>query len=308
MHKDPYNILGINRDASKEDIKKAYRKLAMKHHPDKNPGDSASEAKFKEITEAYENIKNPPKVDPNNFRNNSSTASGFDFSDFIKKNYNHSYGTYEFNFDDPDDDTIYFSGSRNVLVDVYLTLEEIDSGTTKNVVYSKTTICIYCLGLIPKVKSCPRCQGSGFMKTQHNIDIKIEPGVSTSRKIRINGVGSFGKGSKAGDLIVTLKELTHPTFQRIDQHLYMNYAISFADAALGVEIQIRDIQGQALKIRIPECTQNNTKLCLKQHGVKKKGSRGNLYITILVVSPKKLTDEMKELFNKLRDIEHPEGS
>jgi curved DNA-binding protein len=275
---DYYNILGVNKSASPDDIKKAYRTLAMKHHPDRG-GD---EAKFKQINEAYDVLSDPNKkqmvdtgIDPNSQGHGGFNQGPFEFH-FGSGNFEDVFSQFGFGF----------SGNRrqqrnktfNIVVD--LTLEEVLTGKDIN---AEVTV-------------------PGGSK--RNININIPPGIENGQQIRYQGLGDSSiSGAPAGDLIVNVRVWTHSFFRREGTNLILEKHVSVWDAIIGTKIRVASIDGKNLEIIIPPGTQSETVLGCKGEGLPKMGSRarGNLLIKIVVDIPKNLPADKLNIVKGLRD-------
>ena len=249
--KDYYNILGVSKSASVEEIKKAYRKLALKYHPDHNKGDKEAEARFKDLSEAYAVLSNPEKkkqydmFGAEGFQNRFSQEDifrGFDFGSIFS----------EFGFGGGGRSQNIFSqmfggaggpGQRHyrtggfrgqnramkgqdLLYELPLTLEELFETNSKIISY----------------------QLDGRQET---VSVKIPAGIAAGRKLRLQGKGQAGPyGGPAGDLYVKIRVLDHPVFRRENDDLYLKQIISFSDAVLGTEIEVSTIDKKLLKLKV----------------------------------------------------------
>ncbi|MBW2616700.1 MAG: J domain-containing protein [Deltaproteobacteria bacterium] len=301
--KDYYNILGVSKSASAEEIKKGYRKLALKYHPDHNKGDKAAEAKFKDLSEAYAVLSDPEKkkqydmFGAEGFQNRFSQEDifrGFDFGSIFS----------EFGFGGGGRSQNIFSqmfgGARgpgqrhyrtagfrgqnqamkgqDLLYELPLTLEELFETTSKIISY----------------------QLDGRQET---VSVKIPAGIPAGRKLRLQGKGQAGPyGGPAGDLYVKIRVLDHPVFRRENDDLYFKQIISFSDAVLGTEIEVPTIDKKLLKLRVPPGTQNNAKFRLKGYGLPhmKGQGRGDAYAEISIAVPKKLNKKQKAIVESLK--------
>jgi molecular chaperone DnaJ len=310
MIKNPYEILGVSKDSSEEDIKRAYRKLAMKYHPDKNPGNTKAEEKFRNATEAYDILSNQEKKKSyDSPGSNPFDKYGFDFgaTNNIWEN------TFGFNiFDEMQKNLnnrrysdLYSNLNKNISVTVEVTLSEINSGTSKTIKYSKDIICPSCLNVLPGKSFCTNCNSKGAVTKETEISIKINAGVSEGQKIKYEGMGNYTGIRKTGDLIVIIKEIPHEVFERKGYDLYCTKTISFAEAALGTYTVIKNLRNENLKINIPAGTQGGAILCLKSQGISlnKYAAVGDIFLTIKIATPENLSGDMTALFNKLRNLE-----
>ena len=307
-YKDYYKILGVEKTATQDEIKKAYRKLAMKHHPDRNAGKKSSEEKFKEITEANEVLSDPDKRKKydtlgsnwNQYRN----TGGQGFDDFYThfgggKRQSGSGSSYEFNgnindifgnagggFSDFFES--FFSGSgggfggrtqqQKTAIDVEanmnVTLEDVFVGSEKQI----------------------SVEGK-------KLKIKINPGTKDGQKLRLKGLGrSKTTDGTKGDLYLNIHVLQHPFYEIKDSDLYYNLDVDLYTAVLGGKESIRTLDGKTVSLNIPEGTESEKILRLKGLGLINESIRGDLFVNIHVTVPKYLSKEEKELFNKLKTL------
>ena len=350
--RDFYEVLGVSKNASDDEIKKAYRKLAKQYHPDMNPGDKAAEQKFKEINEAYEVVSDPEKRAKYDqyghaaFDPGAGAGSGFG-------------GFGGFDFDISDIFSSFFGGGgssarRNgprrgddVNVRIYLSFEEAVSGVKKEISFNKIGKCTECggtgaekgtepktcpncrgsgavrvqsrsaFGVIQSTKTCDTCRGTGkivekpcascrgtgFVRIAKKLDVNIPAGIDDGQTIALRGQGSDGQnGGGPGDLNIFVNVRPHPFFERDGYDVYCEVPITFAEAALGAEIEIPTLEGRE-KFTIPEATQTGTKFTLRGKGIKRvnSSSRGNLYVIVNIEVPKSLNSNQKELLAKFAD-------
>jgi len=276
---DYYKTLGLGRSASADEIKKAYRSLAMKHHPDRG-GD---EKKFKEISEAYEMLSDPEKksmidsgIDPNTTHQGRGGFgnSPFEFH-FNNGNFEDIFSQFGFQFNNRQ-----ARRNRSVNITVTITLEEVLNGKALDAEIS-----------IP----------GGSSKT---ININIPPGIEDGQQIRYNGLGDNTiPNAPPGDLYVNVRVLPHQSFQRHGDSLVVEKSVSVWDALLGTTVRIDTIDRKSLHITVPEGTAPETVLSCKGEGLpnRRSGKRGNLLIKIKVEIPKQLTSEQKQLIEKLKN-------
>ena len=354
--KDYYQILGISRNASSEEIKKAYYKLAHKHHPDKG-GD---EKKFKEINEAYQTLSDKEKrTQYDRFGRVSEGAGaepGFDFQ--------WAWGRpdvdFEFDFGDLGDMVDEMFGfatpqkrkdlrrGKDLEIEIELSLEEILKGREKEINLEKYITCSRCQGVgtepgtkavecfscrgtgeVQQIKktlfgsftrwaTCPECGGEGYrpekfcnvckgegrIKGEERIRIWIPAGVDTNQLIKIEGRGDAGKrGGKPGDLYIRIFVKTHPIFERKGDDLYLKLPISFSRAALGDEIEIPTLEGKRILLKIPAGIESGKIIRISEKGIPHFSGygRGNLYVELILKTPKKLTKKQKEILEKLKE-------
>jgi molecular chaperone DnaJ len=351
--RDYYDILGVGRDASEEEIKKAYRRLAVKHHPDKNPGDKTAEEKFKELGEAYEVLSDAQKraaydqyghtaFDP---RARSGRGGGAGFHDpfeIFREVFGGSSIFDEFFGSSRHDPTQPHRGN-DLRYDLEITFEEAAMGTEKEISVTKPDRCEVCQGsgveagsrtrtcptchgrgqvvsargIFSIAQTCPHCQGAGQViekpcKGCHGsgrrdrvskIKLRIPAGVDTGARLRSAGNGEAGlRGGPPGDLYVVLHVQPHEIFQRDGDDLLCEVPVSFVQAALGTEIEVPTLNGQAT-IKIPAGTQPGTMFRLRGKGVKNLQGfgHGDLHVRIDVEVPTHLTAAQRA---KLEEFAH----
>ncbi len=349
--RDYYEILGVSRTASDQEIKSAYRKLALQYHPDRNPGNEEAEEKFKEAAEAYSVLSDAQKrTNYDRFGHagvGSAAGAGFggfdpstfaDFSDILGD---------LFGFGD------LFGGGRrgsgggvqrgaDLRYDLDLTFEEAAFGTTTKIkvprhevceecggtgaqkgsspttcqtcngygqvrfqqgFFSITRTCVQCRGSGKIIKNrCTQCHGDGRMVREKTLELKIPAGVDNVSKLRVSSEGDVGsKGGPPGDLYVVLHVQDHEFFERREHDLYCHIPLTFPQAALGAQIAIPTLEGGEEKISVPPGTQTNSTFRVKGRGISKRGgsARGDLYVTVDVVVPTRLSRDQKELLTKL---------
>ena len=307
MNKDFYNILGVDRNASPEEIKKAYRNLALKYHPDRAGGSPEASEKFKEISEAYDTLSDPAKKskydNPNPFIHDfGNHFSGNPFG-------NDPFGQFK-NFFGGNTDP-FINRGRNVNVNIKLTLEEIIVGGNKKFKIYRKTQCNSCKGtgdLSGQTQSCHSCGGSGHINQMMNtpfgqvnhqtpchlcgssgtviknpcnscsgqgtktnledVEINIPKGSVNGASFIVPGKGDFGRSpSNPGDLVVTINEIPHDFFRRENLNLICEKNISFKEACLGTEIYVPNMRGNEYKITVAPGTQPGKILRIKGKGI-----------------------------------------
>ncbi len=297
MAEDYYKILGIKKTAGTEDIKKAYRKLALKYHPDKNPDDKKAEEKFKKISEAYAVLNNPKKRKEYDMFGADTFSQRFSqediFREFDLNDILRSFGfgglgggrrnqSFTYTTRDPLSETygrpIPQKGG-DLEYSISVTLEESAFGAEKKLSLKK----------------------SG--KTE-SMNIKIPPGINSGKKLRIPGKGLPGtNGGPPGDLYLKMNITPHQIFTRDGDDIYMEKSIRFSEATLGTTIGVPTLDGSTKRIKVAAGTQNNTKIRMKGYGIpqlKGKG-KGDQYLKIITEIPKKLTKQQTELIKKLSE-------
>ncbi len=356
--RDYYEVLGVSRTSSDQEIKSAYRKMALQHHPDRNPGNKEAEDRFKEAAEAYSVLSDAQKraqydrFGHAGLGNTAGGGAGFDpsvFSDFSDV-----LGDI-FGFGD-----MFGGGSRrggnraqrgaDLRYDLELTFDEAAFGTTNKIkvprhetcgkcegsgaapgsgptncptcnghgqvryqqgFFSITRTCSQCQGNGRIIKNrCATCQGEGVIVSERTLELKIPAGVDNGSKLRITGEGDAGsKGGPAGDLYVVLRVQEHEFFERREHDLYYHVPVSFPQAALGAEISIPTLERGEEKLSMPAGTQTGSTFKVKGRGISKRGgsARGDLYVTVDVAVPTKLTREQKDLLSRLAETINTEN-
>lgn len=338
---DLYETLGVDRDASFEDIKKAYRKLARSYHPDVNPDPKMAE-KFKEITAAYEVLSDPDKrqnydVGGNGF--GGFNNGGFGFSDIMDAFFGGGQQRGPRPRNRPGQDALIrvevdlmeatFGCERDLNVETAITCNKCNgTGCANN---SKPRTCDICkgrgetqqvarsiLGQVMTSRPCASCQGfgsvisdpcgecagDGRVRTRKSIPIKIPAGVETGNRIQLSGQGEVGPGGgAAGDLYVEIIELPHDFIIRENSNLHISISIPVTSAAIGTKVVIDTLDGKQ-EVEIKEGTQSGSTVVLRGLGVTRlRGSgRGDLIVHIQVLTPTKLNKEQSDLFKKIASI------
>jgi curved DNA-binding protein len=320
--RDYYEVLGVSKTATEDEIKKAYRKLARKHHPDVNPNDKSAEEKFKEINEAYEVLSDPEKrkkydqlgqnwkagadfTPPPGWENARVDFGDFDdtfgggrdsrgFSDFFESMFGGRRGARA--------GAGFGMRGQDVEANISLTLEEAHGGGTRSLTLQTTVICPTCNGTGTKDnKPCPTCRGAGVVAQPKTLEVNIPAGVRDGSVIRLAGQGEPGtNGSRAGDLFLHVRIEPHRLFSIVgEDDLQIELPVAPWEAALGTKVSVPTLDG-SVEMKIPAGTQGGSRLRLRGQGLNKRGGgRGDEYVKIKIVIPPKLTPKEKELFEKL---------
>ncbi len=369
-----YDILGVSKSASQDDIKKAYRKLANEHHPDRG----GNSEKFKEINEAYQVLSDQSKRSQydqygqtfeqaqrqGGFGGGAGAGAGgpfggFDFSQGFSSGAGFGgNGGFEFDFGDIFSDIFGGAAERSsrrqrgvdLEIPLNITFEESVFGVEKDIslekanpcahcggggaekgskiitcpkchgagsikitrrtilgAMSSTTVCDRCegAGKIPETP-CPECKGSGIKRGKKNIRVRVPAGIADGQRIRVSGEGEAGyRGSANGDLYILVRVAPSKEFARRGFDLYKDAVINFSQAALGANIEIATLYG-AVKMKVPAGTQSGKIFRLGGKGVPhlNRGGKGDLYVTVRVHVPEKLSKRQKDLLKELQETEN----
>jgi curved DNA-binding protein len=308
-NRDYYKILGVSKTASPEQIKKAYRKLAVQYHPDHNKGDKASEAKFKEISEAYAVLSDAEKrkqydmFGAEGFGRRFSQEDifrDFDFGSIFREfgfgggrgqsMFSHMFGgmggsqfrgrgsPFDFSYDDLHTRTRPVKG-QDLVYELSLTLEDLVATTKKVISY----------------------QVNGRQET---VSVTVPAGIPAGKKLRLKGKGQQSPhGGPNGDLYIQVKILDHPLFNREGDDLFLTQEIRFSEALSGTEIEVPTVDKKTLKLKIPPNTQSNARFRLKGYGMPHMngGGRGDALVQVSVAVPKKLSKKQKDLLKDMAE-------
>jgi molecular chaperone DnaJ len=338
MRTDYHTILGVSREATDEEIKKAYRKLALKYHPDRNPGDNEAEEHFKEINRAYEVLGDPQKRMRYERFGTADEGGPFDFG-------------FRTNFDDVFNDLFsdFFGTTRqrrtqrgdDLRYDLEINFEEAVFGTEKEIELPKVERCAHCNGsrIEPghsadtcrhcggrgQVRQshgfftinrtcehcngegriirdfCKACKGRGHTRTKKTLKVRIPPGVDNGTRLKVRGEGMQDHAdTHAGDLYIVLGVREHPVFQREDNNIIIKADVSFPLLCLGGEITVPTLEGDKTLL-IPAGTQPGHMLRIEGFGVPSANGRrrGDQLIFVNVKVPDRLTDKQRTAMEQL---------
>jgi DnaJ-class molecular chaperone len=338
--RDYYEVLGVPRTATPAEIKKAYRKLARKHHPDVNPDDPGAAERFKEINEAYEVLSDPEKRKRYDSLGQNWRA-GADFTPPPDWERGRPFEGGRVEFGDLDGFGDLFGGRRaggfsdffeslfsdrrsprggqgfsmrgsDLEFELPLSLEEAHRGGTRVVAVPVTETCPTCGGSGEKDgKTCPECRGSGVVRRPRSLEVTIPAGVREGTVIRLAGQGEPGTGRSAtggaappaGDLSLRVRLRPHPLFTLVgEDDIEIELPVAPWEAALGAKVRVPTLDGSA-ELTIPPGTQGGRRLRLRGQGLNRRGGgRGDEYVRLRIVIPPSLSPQERELFEELARV------
>jgi molecular chaperone DnaJ len=347
MSKDYYKVLEISKNAGKEEIKKSFRRLAQKYHPDKKTGD---EKKFKEISEAYSVLSDEKKKAEydaygrvfgggGGHEGGAQGFGGFDFSGFQQ---DFDFGDIFGNIFNGGDRRV--NRGRDISIDLEISFKDSIFGTSRHILLNKVSVCSTCQGNgakpgskmkkcdlcngegkihenrqtffgnfahisecskchakgeIPENK-CEKCHGSGVNKGEEEVEINIPPGIESGQMIKLPGLGEAIKNGIPGDLYTKVHVKTHETFRKEGHDLVSDLSVKLTDALLGGKYTIETLEGK-IDIKVPSGVEHGHKLRIKGRGVPvSPNKRGDLYVTIDIQIPNKLSNKAKKLVEELK--------
>ena len=335
--RDYYEVLGIAKGASEDEIKKAYRKVAKKYHPDLNPGNKEAEEKFKEANEAYEVLSNPEKkakydqfgfagVDPNYGAGQGGGFGGFGGSTRQAQNGPVRGNDLRYNLTISFEEAV-FGCKKEINIARDENCEQCGGtgakpgtspktcdqchGTGQVTVRRQTAIgvmqmqqpCARCGGRGRIIKEpCPKCGGKGRVKVSKTVTVNIPAGIDDGQTVAVRGQGDSGRnGGPAGDLRVTVSVRPDPLFERDGYDIWCEIPITFAQAAMGDDIVVPTVDGK-VSYHVPEGTQSGTVFRLRDKGIPALNGRGrgDQYVRVVVEVPKSMTKAQKD---KLREFD-----
>lgn len=307
--KDYYEILGVSRDSTPDEIKKAYRKLALKYHPDKNGGSKEAEEAFKEISVAYQTLSNPEKrkeYDQPDFKDFQGFSSFKGFPGFNPENFqgfnpdNNSTGYWSFSFSSRSSDS-HFRMRQWAEAHISISLRECYHGVVKPVNFSSFVVCEGCSNDIQTKKDCKKCKGKGGYNKFRTLNIQIQPGVSSGTAYKIMGEGHFNPDTGLTDdllLRVTVEE--DPMVRRKGLDLIHVIPVSIADLLLGTTFSFESYSGD-IKVDVPPLSENGWQYHIPGKGLRHDGNIGNLYVILVAEWPTSMTAEQKKKLEAWRN-------
>ena len=348
--RDYYEVLGVTQTSTDVEIKRAYRRLAVEHHPDKNPGDSEAEDKFKEAAEAYAVLSDKDKrARYDRFGHSGMGGAGGSGFDPGFTNIEDIFDLFGFG-------DIFGGGGggsrrsnvqrgADLRYDLEISLEEAAIGKDAKLEIPRLETCDKCegqgtaegsspetcvtcngsgqtryqQGFFSVMRTCPncsgkgqiikdpckKCHGAGRTENKKTLEVKIPAGVETGSRLRIGGEGESGvNGGPTGDLYVFIHVAAHENFERQGDNLYTSVPISFAQAALGAEIDVKTLEDEE-ELKIPAGTQTGTVFRIKNEGMPNLSGRGkgDLFVAVTLITPKTLSREQRKLLEQLAEIE-----
>lgn len=352
--RDYYEVLGVDKSASPDEIKRAYRKLARQYHPDVNKDDPSAEEKFKEVKDAYETLSDQNKRARYDQFGHEDPMQGMGGGGFGGQGGFQDFGGFGDIFD------MFFGGGggarrgpqrgADLEYELAVDFEEAAFGIEEEIEIPRTETCSTCGGdgakpgtnvetcsvchgtgeqqttvntpfgrmVNRKVCSacrgsgkhisvpCPDCHGAGRRRVRRTVKVKVPAGVDTGTTLRIPGAGEASpNGGQPGDLHIVIRVRPHDLFERDGTNVYVDYPLSFVQAALGDEVEVPTLDGP-VKLRIPEGTQTGTSFRLRGKGIVRLGStqRGDQHVRVHTITPTHLNDRQREL---LRELGHELG-
>ncbi len=336
--RDYYEVLGVPRTASDDEIRKAFRKLARQYHPDVAKNKAQAEERFKELNEAYEVLSDPEKrkkydelganwkhgsefrpppgwesYSRGPFAGSAGRGGGFSFefggtgfSDFFEQLFG-AMGRGRGGFPGGASgrgggfaDEEFAERGQDLEADIMVTLEEALRGSVRSITLRHSAECERCRGTGEiRRRACPDCGGTGQVTRTETHQVKIPAGVTEGQRLRVSGRGRTGSGGgKPGDLYLRVRLAKHPDFRAEGSNLYTDIELAPWEAVLGTKVSVPTLEGH-VDIKIPPGTQNGQQLRIRARGLGKEGARGDLYVVARVQVPSRVTDGERRLWEQL---------
>ncbi|MUI53400.1 DnaJ domain-containing protein [Aliivibrio fischeri] len=297
--RDYYEVLGVSKSSTEKEIKKAYKRLAMKYHPDKNQGDAQAADKFKEIKEAYEVLTDPDKRGQYDdfghaaFQNGGNGGFGGGFGGGQSQ----GFGGFEDIFGSAFGGRSRGGFGSGGFEDMFSQHRQPRAQKGQDRQFNLT------VDFADAIKGCEQIIELPVNGVNKKINVKVPAGIEDGEKIRFAGKGESGiNGGPAGDLLIQINTRPHATLKRDGNDLICPVTTDFVTAALGGEVEIQTLESR-FKLKVPAGTQNGRKFRMKEKGVKsRKGVTGDLLVEITVATPTNLTEEQKTLLMKFKEI------
>ena len=316
-----YEVLGVPESASPGEIRKAFRRLAKKYHPDVNPGDRAAESRFKEVNEAHEVLGDEKKRAQYDAMRKGVFTGGFGGEGPFRWPPGSGFdpgtrtGGEPFDIGDILGDLLRGGGfGQDAVRGADLTMElsvdflDMAKGAVKDLRYRRPKACLACRGSGRSGRrGCPTCGGSGRTHGDERIKVKVPAGAKDGSTIRVPRKGAEGVGSgRSGDLVVRLRMVPHPFFRREGSDILIDVPVSYSEAVKGARISVPTIDGP-VTVTVPPGSSSGKKLRLRGRGVAVPGtpSRGDQYVVLQVAVPKERSGEFLSLVDQLEAFEDP---
>lgn len=309
--RDYYKILGVSRGASAEEIKKAYRKMALKYHPDRNQGDKAAEERFKGVNEAYAVLSDPQK------RRHYDTVGSAEFhrthsQEDIFRNFDFGSVFRDLGLGGDFSGRVFFGGRAGGNVPFDELLGQFfqpgggggfhGTGVRQSPQPGQDVVLELLVTPGELIEGVQKVVSLNVGGRQERISVRIPAGVGPGKRVRVSGKGAPGPGGVRGDLFLLLKLQADPRFRFTGSDVEVDAAVRFSDACLGTEIEAPTLEGGTVKVRVPAGTKCGQRLRLKGKGLPNpSGGRGDQYVKIAIDTPGRLTSNQRDLIRRMRE-------